>query len=229
MPPAAHALGDQHACTRDSGRVELPELHVLERQPGARDHAEAVAGVDVGVRRGVEDASCAARRQYRDLCFEDHQFAGFHFKSHYANDCAFGVAHEVERHPFDEELRAFADIALIQRVQQCVAGAIRRSARARDRLFAEIGRVPAERPLVDRAVRITVKRHAEVLELVDDLRRFATHELDRILVAEIVRALTVSNMCQSQLSSVMLPSEAPMPCAATVCERVGKTWTAPRR
>src|SRR5690606_1544893 len=31
-------------------------------------------------------------------------------------------------------------------------------------------------------------------------------------------------MCQYQLSSLMLPSEAPMPpCAATVCERVGKT------
>src|SRR5690606_5784430 len=31
-------------------------------------------------------------------------------------------------------------------------------------------------------------------------------------------------MCQYQLSSLMLPSDAPMPpCAATVCERVGKT------
>src|SRR6476620_4313921 len=31
-------------------------------------------------------------------------------------------------------------------------------------------------------------------------------------------------MCQYQLSSLMLPSEAPTPpCAATVCERVGNT------
>src|ERR1700682_1026640 len=39
-------------------------------------------------------------------------------------------------------------------------------------------------------------------------------------------------MCQSQLSSPMLPSAAPMPpCAATVWERVGKTFerTAVRR
>src|SRR5690349_20832038 len=36
--------------------------------------------------------------------------------------------------------------------------------------------------------------------------------------------LTVSYMCHSQLSSDMLPSDAPMPpCAATVCERVGNT------
>src|SRR5437764_1669290 len=37
--------------------------------------------------------------------------------------------------------------------------------------------------------------------------------------------LMVSYMCQSQLSSDMLPSAAPMPpWAATVCERVGKTF-----
>src|SRR5574340_707349 len=36
--------------------------------------------------------------------------------------------------------------------------------------------------------------------------------------------LTVSYMCQCQLSSVELPSEAATPpCAATVCERVGNT------
>src|SRR4051812_2146859 len=36
--------------------------------------------------------------------------------------------------------------------------------------------------------------------------------------------LMVSYMCQSQLSSPMLPSAAPIPpCAATVCERVGNT------
>src|ERR1700710_2369033 len=35
---------------------------------------------------------------------------------------------------------------------------------------------------------------------------------------------TVSYMCQRQSSSPMLPSAAAMPpCAATVCERVGKT------
>src|SRR5829696_7387848 len=32
-------------------------------------------------------------------------------------------------------------------------------------------------------------------------------------------------MCQYQLSSLMFPSDAPMPpCAATVCERVGNTF-----
>src|SRR5438046_3206409 len=37
--------------------------------------------------------------------------------------------------------------------------------------------------------------------------------------------LIVSYMCHNQLSSDMLPSDAPIPpCAATVCERVGKTF-----
>src|SRR5438874_1761649 len=37
--------------------------------------------------------------------------------------------------------------------------------------------------------------------------------------------LIVSYMCHSQLSSDMLPSDAPIPpCAATVCDRVGKTF-----
>src|SRR5690242_14826849 len=54
---AAHALGDEHAGARDAGRVELPELHVLERDAGARRHAEPIAGVDERVGRRMEDAA----------------------------------------------------------------------------------------------------------------------------------------------------------------------------
>ena len=82
---------------------------------------------------------------------------------------AVGIADQVERHPFDEELGARAHVALVQRVQQRVAGTVGRGAGALDRLLAEVGRVAAERALVDRAVRVAVERHAEVLELVDDL------------------------------------------------------------
>ena len=38
---AAHTLGNQHAGARYAGRVKLPELHVFERDAGARRHAEA--------------------------------------------------------------------------------------------------------------------------------------------------------------------------------------------
>ena len=62
---AAHAFGDQHAGARDAGRMELPELHVLERNAGARGHAEAVAGVDERVGGRGEDAARAAGGEQR--------------------------------------------------------------------------------------------------------------------------------------------------------------------
>ena len=186
---AAHAFGDQHAGARDAGRMELPELHVLERDAGARRHAEAVAGIDERVGRRGEDAAGAARREHRRLRLQDHDLARLHLERDHAQHVAVGVAHEVERHPLDEELRACADVALVERVQERVPGAVGRGAGPLHGFLAEVGRVPAERPLVDRAVGVAVERHAEMLELVDDLRRHPAHVLDRVLVAEPVRAL----------------------------------------
>src|SRR6185503_6303557 len=68
---AAHALGDQHAGTGNAGRVELPELHVLERQAGARHHADAVAGVDERVGGGPVDTAGTASGEQRALRLED--------------------------------------------------------------------------------------------------------------------------------------------------------------
>src|SRR5262249_30842232 len=44
---SAHAFGDQNARAGDTGRMELPELHVLERDAGARRHAEPVAAAKI--------------------------------------------------------------------------------------------------------------------------------------------------------------------------------------
>jgi hypothetical protein len=74
-------------------------------------------------------------------------------------------------------------------VQQRVTGTVGGRAGALHRLFAVVGGVAAERALVDGAVGVAVERHAEVFELVDDVRCFAAHELDRVLVAEPVGAL----------------------------------------
>jgi hypothetical protein len=186
---AAHALGDEHAGARDAGRVELPELHVLERNSRARRHPQAVARIDERIGRRGENAAGAAGGEQRRLGLEDDDLARLHLQGHHAQHIAVGVADEVERHPLDEEVRARADVALIQRVQERMAGAVGGGARALHRLLAEIRGVPAERALVDRAVGIAIERHAEVLELVDDLRRRPAHVLDRILVAEPVRAL----------------------------------------
>ena len=45
---AARAFGDQAAGAVDAGRMELHELHVLQRQAGAQHHGVAVAGAGVG-------------------------------------------------------------------------------------------------------------------------------------------------------------------------------------
>ena len=70
-----------------------------------------------------------------------------------------------------------------------VAGAVGRGAGALNRLLTVVGGVAAEGTLVDGAVRVAVEGHAEVLEFVHDLRGFAAHELDRVLVAEPVGTL----------------------------------------
>ena len=186
---AAHAFGDQYARAGHAGRVELPEFHVLQRQAGACRHAHAVARVDEGVGRRGEDAACAARCHDRRLCFQDHAFAGFHFQRDNTDHVAFGVTDQVECHPFDEEMRAGTDVALVQGVQQGVTGTVGCRASALHRLFAEVGRVAAEWTLVDGAVRVAVEWHAEVFQFVHDLRCFAAHEFDGILVAQVVAAL----------------------------------------
>ena len=128
---AAHAFGDQHARAVHAGRVELPELHVLQRNAGARRHAEAVAGVDEGVGAGVEDAARAAGGEQRRLGLQDGDLAGLHLQRGDAEHRAvLRVADEVQRHPLDEELRVRAHVLLVQRVQHGVAGAVGRGAGA---------------------------------------------------------------------------------------------------
>ena len=111
------------------GRMELPELHVLQRNAGARRHAQAVAGVDERVGRRRKDAAGAAGGEQRRLRLQDHHLAGFHLQRGDAEHVAVGVADQVERHPFDEELRARPHVALVERVQHRVAGAVGRRAR----------------------------------------------------------------------------------------------------
>jgi hypothetical protein len=64
---AARALGDQAAGAIDAGRVELDELHVLQRQAGAQHHGVAVAGAGVGAGGAEIGAAIAAGGQHDHL------------------------------------------------------------------------------------------------------------------------------------------------------------------
>jgi hypothetical protein len=72
----AGALGEQDAEARETGRVELEELDVLERQALAPDDADAVARQGVGVRGRLVDLAEPAGREDDGLGVEDVEIAG---------------------------------------------------------------------------------------------------------------------------------------------------------
>ena len=185
---AAATFGQQHPGAMHAGGVELPELHVFERNAGACRHAQAVAGVDEGIGRGRKNTTRAAGGQQCGLGFKNMHVARFHLDGGHANHIALGVTDQVHGQPLHEEAGFFFDILLVQRVQHGVAGAVGSSAGALHSFFAVVGSVAAKRALVNRAVRVAVKRHAHVLEVIDDLGRFAAHVFNGVLVAEPVGA-----------------------------------------
>ena len=73
---AAGRLGEQHAEPGEAGRVELEELHVLQRQALAPHDAHAVAGQGVRVGGGPEDLAEAAGGEDDRLGVEDVDLAG---------------------------------------------------------------------------------------------------------------------------------------------------------
>ena len=115
--------------------------------------------------------------------------AVLHAHRHHPDALAF-VHDQVEREILHEELRVVLEGLPVERVQHGVPRAVRR-ARAAVRLpaLAVIERLPAERALVDFAVVGSGKRQAVILQLNHGFRRLAAHVLDRVLVAEPVRAL----------------------------------------
>ena len=178
---AAAALGDEHARRVERRRVELHELHVLQRQPRVQRHRRAVAGAGVGVRRRAVLPPGAARRHHDGLAAERLQPAVQEIPA----DDALAAA-VVERELPREELLVHLDVALhdllVEHLDQHVArdvGGVDRARRAGG----------AERPLRELAVLAPREERAPVLELVDVAGRLAREDLDRVLVADVVGAL----------------------------------------
>ena len=89
--------------------------------------------------------------------------AGFHLQRRDTDHRTLGITHQIHGQPFDKKAGAGLDVLLVERVQHGVAGAVSGSAGALYCFFAIVGGVAAKGPLVNRAVRIAVKRHAHVL------------------------------------------------------------------
>ena len=186
-PLAARGLGQQDADAVDAGRMELEELHVLERQAATQDDGRAVAGQRVRVRGHPEDAPVPAGREEHGLGVEDVQLAGRQLVRDHAGDAV--VHHEqVQDVEFVEELDVVLDALLIERLQDHVAGAVGGVGGPAHRALAVVARVAAEPSLVDAAVGRPVERQPPPLQVDHGVDRFLAHDLDRVLIREVIRA-----------------------------------------
>ena len=169
--------------------MELHEFHVLKRQAGAQHHGIAVAGA--GMRRGRGEIGTAIAAGCHDghARAEAVDRAVIELERDHADAASFLVHDQVDGEILDEEFRRIAQRLRIQRMQHGMTGAVGGGAGALRDALAEIGGHAAERPLIDLAVIGPRERQAPMFEFVDGFRRVAHHILDRILIAEPVRAL----------------------------------------
>ena len=177
---APAALGDQHAVAQ-AGGVELHELEVHERQTGAKGDRGAVAGTVDRVRRALVDAARRTGGEDHGLCAELVQTAVADVDGDHAGG-AIVVHRQARQEPLFVDLDAALEALLVERVQNDEARDVGRVGGAR-----VAG--AAERPLGDRAVLVAAEGAAHVLEGDQVAGRLAGHDLDGVLVAEVVGAL----------------------------------------
>ncbi len=187
---AAGALGEQHAEPGQAGRVELVELHVLQRQSVAVDDPDAVAGESVRVGGGLEDLSEAAGGEHDGLGAEHVDLTGGQFVRHYAGGALSVLGHhQVEHVELVVELHALLDAVLVQGLQDHVAGAVGGVTGAAHGGFTVVAGVPAEPALVDAALGGPVERETHLLEVDDRVDGLLAHDLRGVLVNQVVAAL----------------------------------------
>ena len=161
--------------------MELDELHVFHRDASRVCHADAAAVVDQGVGRVEVNpavAACCKKGRLRhdgdnftfDLVDKDHAVAG-----------AF-LLRQPDGYVFVIDLDATRYRPLVKRVEEHVACQVCREAGPREACAAE-------RALGYRAVREAAEGAAPMLHLIDDVDRFFAHDLDRVLVCEVIAPL----------------------------------------
>lgn len=188
----AGALRQQDAHAPDAGRVELEELHVLQRQTATVDRRLSVTRQRVRVRRHLEELAGAAGRVDHGLRLEDVDLTGRQL----VRDDTGGVLDPVDLDDqlvqdveLVEELHALLHAVLVQRLEDHVAGAVGRVAGPADRGLAVVAAVTAEAALVDGAVRRAVERQAHLLQVEDRVDGLLRQDLGGVLVDQVVTAL----------------------------------------
>ncbi len=137
---AARALGDQAARAVDAGRVELHELHVLQRQAGARHHAAAVTGAGVGGGGAEIGAAVTAGGQHHRLARKQVHRAFVQLPGPARRWQAPSVMIRSSAKYSMKNARLVRQRLPVKRVQDGVAGAVGGGAGAlHRRAFAELG------------------------------------------------------------------------------------------
>ena len=167
--------------------MELEEFHIFQRQAAPHDHGRAVAGEGVGVGGDLPDAAMPAGGKDDRLGMEDMHLAGGQLDRNHARGRP--VDHQqVNRLEFVEEGHVVFHALLVERLQDHVTGAVGRMAGPPDRFAGHVIGMPAKRALGDLAIRRPVEGQAHVFQFVDGRHGLIAHELDRILVAQVIRA-----------------------------------------
>ena len=175
-----------------AGRVELVKFHVLQRKSFAEHDADTVAGQRVRVRRGLVHPARAAGGEHDGLGVKDVNVAGGQFVGDDAGGhrAVRGLGeHQVKSVELVEELDVVLDAVLVQRLQNHVAGTVCGVTGSAHRGLAVVAGVPAEAALVDAALRRPVERHPHLFQIEHRVDGFLAHDLDGVLVGEIVAAL----------------------------------------
>jgi hypothetical protein len=181
---AARALGDEDPVARQRGRVVLDHLHVHQRRAEAVGLSDPVAGADQGVGGRLEALAGAAGGEDRPLGGEQLHRAVADVAGDGAAADAFVVLHEAG----DEPLLVAVDLLvvlhqlLVEHVQQRLAGDV-------GDVVGACGGRAAERAGSQLPFGAAVEGDPGVLQPEHLVRGLAAHDLDRVLIAEVVRAL----------------------------------------
>src|SRR5450830_481995 len=191
----ARRLRDQYAELPQSRRMELEEFHVLHRNAVFIGDVAAVAGSDQCVRGNAECSTVTAGCEHYRLCMKRMDLSGADLhRDHSATDSF--VDDEIGNKEFVVEIDSLLDAVFEERVEHNVPGPVCRVAGAANRNTFRIRVCRIFRPgmstkhsLGNFSVRSTGEGKSHVLEFDDGANGIAAHNLDRILVAEVIASL----------------------------------------
>ena len=156
--------------------------------PRRAGDGRAVAGVGVGVGGDLPDAPVPAGGEDDRLGVEDVQLAGGQVQRHHARRAPVLDHQQIDHLELVEEGDVVLQALLVQRLQDHVPGAVGGMAARRTGLPVSLLVCPPKGRWAILPIGRAVEGQAHVLQLVDGVDGLVAHELDGILVAQVVGA-----------------------------------------